>query len=130
MPDANKELLKEPVEYLKSDTRPPQPCIALSLSGGGYRAMLFHVGSLWRLFEVGLLGRIERISSVSGGSITAAVLGLAWDHIQASLAPDRDRFEKSLVQPIRRLAVETIDSWGIVGGCRTNRKRKKFGKDN
>ncbi len=27
----------------------PKEGIALSLSGGGYRAMLFHLGSLWRL---------------------------------------------------------------------------------
>lgn len=30
----------------------PEEGIALSLSGGGYRAMLFHAGALWRLNEV------------------------------------------------------------------------------
>lgn len=30
---------------------PPEEGTALCLSGGGYRAMLFHVGSLWRLYE-------------------------------------------------------------------------------
>lgn len=34
--------------------------------------MLFHVGVIWRLTEAGLLGRIGEVSSVSGGSITAA----------------------------------------------------------
>ncbi len=29
--------------------------IALCLSGGGYRAMLFHAGAIWRLIELGLL---------------------------------------------------------------------------
>ena len=29
----------------------PQPGIGLCLSGGGYRAMLFHLGALWRLNE-------------------------------------------------------------------------------
>ena len=48
--------------------------VALSLSGGGYRAMVFHVGALWRLNEVGLLSKLKRISSVSGGSITAGAL--------------------------------------------------------
>jgi len=43
--------------------------IGLCLSGGGYRAMLFHVGALYRLNEFGLLPRIARIASVSGGSI-------------------------------------------------------------
>ena len=52
--------------------------IAVCLSGGGYRAMLFHLGALIRLNEAGLLKKLGRISSVSGGSITAAVLGLHW----------------------------------------------------
>src|SRR5262245_53785101 len=56
----------------------PQAGIALCLSGGGYRAMLFHVGALWRFAELGYLKKLDRISSVSGGSITAAVLGLKW----------------------------------------------------
>jgi len=31
---------------------PPSPGIGLCLSGGGYRAMLFHVGAFWRLNEL------------------------------------------------------------------------------
>ena len=50
--------------------------IGLCLSGGGYRAMVYHVGAIIRLHELGLLSRIDRISSVSGGSITAGVLAL------------------------------------------------------
>ena len=49
---------------------------ALCLSGGGYRAMVFHAGALWRLYEAELLQGLKRISSVSGGSITTGVLGL------------------------------------------------------
>jgi hypothetical protein len=56
----------------------PRPGTALCLSGGGYRAMLFHLGTLWRLNETGYLQRLTRVSSVSGGSITAGVLGLRW----------------------------------------------------
>ncbi|MGH7947133.1 MAG: patatin-like phospholipase family protein [Opitutaceae bacterium] len=47
---------------------------ALCLSGGGYRAALFHLGALRRLNECGLLGHLDMISSVSGGSILAAHL--------------------------------------------------------
>lgn len=47
---------------------------ALSLSGGGYRAALFHCGVTRRLNELGLLSRIETITAVSGGSIFAAFL--------------------------------------------------------
>jgi NTE family protein len=55
--------------------------IALALSGGGYRAMLFHTGVLIRLNELGLLKEVSRISSVSGGSISAAYLGLIWKRL-------------------------------------------------
>lgn len=51
-----------------------EPGIGLALSGGGFRATLFHCGALWRLNDLGVLARLDRISSVSGGSITAGVL--------------------------------------------------------
>jgi len=53
-----------------------EPQAGLCLSGGGYRAMLFHLGSLLRLQETGILARVNRISSVSGGSIVAGLLAL------------------------------------------------------
>jgi NTE family protein len=40
-----------PVQDTLGEPAKPLPGIALSLSGGGYRAMLFHLGSLWRLNE-------------------------------------------------------------------------------
>src|SRR5438874_5526160 len=46
--------------------------IALSLSGGGYRAAAFHLGVLTFLDRVGLLQNVRAISTASGGSITAA----------------------------------------------------------
>jgi hypothetical protein len=48
--------------------------LVLCLSGGGFRAALFHVGALRRLNELGILARIDEISSVSGGSIVAVQL--------------------------------------------------------
>lgn len=46
--------------------------VGLALSGGGFRASLFHIGVLARLAELDMLRHIEVISSVSGGSILAA----------------------------------------------------------
>lgn len=46
--------------------------VGLALSGGGFRAAFFHVGVLARLAEVGLLPKVEVISTVSGGSIVGA----------------------------------------------------------
>lgn len=46
----------------------------LALSGGGYRASLFHLGVTRRLHELGVLQQTTRISSVSGGSILSGFL--------------------------------------------------------
>jgi NTE family protein len=99
-----------------TDDRPPEAGIALCLSGGGYRAMLFHVGCLWRLNDARMLGRLDRISSVSGGSITAAVLGMNWG--QLSLTPETasPNFQRLLVDPIRTMASTTVDEGAIFGG--------------
>ncbi len=45
--------------------------LGLCLSGGGFRAALFHLGALRRLAEVGLLGEVRTLSAVSGGSLLA-----------------------------------------------------------
>lgn len=55
--------------------------IALSISGGGFRAMLYHVGALKRLNDAGLLAEVEVVSSVSGGSIAAGMLAKAWKNL-------------------------------------------------
>src|SRR5690348_5014033 len=95
---------------------PPEPGMALCLSGGGYRAMLFHVGCLWRLNQLGLLGSLKRISSVSGGSITAGVLGMNWREMEFTPGKASGRFEQLLVAPVRQLAGTTIDEGAIFGG--------------
>jgi len=51
----------------------PKSNIALALSGGGVRAMVFHMGVLKALAERGLLEKVSKISTVSGGSL---LLGL------------------------------------------------------
>lgn len=94
----------------------PEPGLALCLSGGGYRAMLFHVGVLWRLYESGLLKSTKRISSVSGGSITAGLLGLKWSALPEDPAQGRPDFVREVADPIRALAGQTLDVGGIVGG--------------
>ncbi len=56
--------------------------IALALSGGGVRAMAFHAGVLRYLAERGMMERVCRVSSVSGGSLLAGLLfsqaGMKW----------------------------------------------------
>ncbi len=48
--------------------------VALCLSGGGFRAALFHLGAARRLNELGVLSRVDTFSAVSGGSIFSAFL--------------------------------------------------------
>jgi NTE family protein len=98
------------------DPQQPQPGMALCLSGGGYRAMVFHLGALWRLNELGYLLKLDRISSVSGGSITAAVLGLKWSRLSFDQHGVSPVFEAEIVGPVRALASKTIDRGAIVGG--------------
>lgn len=46
--------------------------LGLALSGGGFRASLYHLGVLARLAELDLLRHVEVLSCVSGGSIVGA----------------------------------------------------------
>ena len=49
--------------------RHPFERIALSLSGGGTRAVGFHLGSMSYLDRIGLLDNVRMLSTVSGGSV-------------------------------------------------------------
>lgn len=89
--------------------------VGLALSGGGFRATLFGLGSLWRLNEAGLLGRLDRIASVSGGSILAGLLAHRWRRLDFIEGTARN-FKAELVEPVRALCNKTIDvSAGIKG---------------
>jgi NTE family protein len=94
----------------------PKPGIALCLSGGGYRAMLFHLGTIWRLNELGILKKLDRVSSVSGGSITAGVLGFAWNKLTFDGNDVAINFGDLVIAPIRELAGDTIDAGSIIKG--------------
>lgn len=110
-----------PVQPTPAGLRDPTltPGIALCLSGGGYRAMLFHAGSLWRLNELGLLPRLDRISSVSGGSIAAGVLGLHWAELDFDEKGVSRNFTAKVVTAVRRLAAETLDISSVLTGLLT-----------
>ena len=58
--------------------------IGLALSGGGFRATLYHLGLARFLHDAGLLSKVTHVTSVSGGSIFAAHLLLNWGRVLAS----------------------------------------------
>ncbi len=89
--------------------------LGLALSGGGYRATLFGLGSLWRLNEAGLLGKLDRITSVSGGSILMGILAHRWQQLGFNNGR-ADNFEEVIAKPIRTFCGKTIDvGAGLIG---------------
>ena len=107
----------EPVRRIPGDEEEePKDGVALCLSGGGFRAMLFHAGTLWRLNEAGWLPRLDRVSSVSGGSITAGVLAQAWSDLDFDEAGRARAFALRVIEPLRDIAGERLDARAIVSG--------------
>jgi NTE family protein len=100
--------------------------ITLCLSGGGFRAMLYHAGALIRLNELGLLGQLSRVSSVSGGSITAGMLALAWQKLtwtDEGVRIEPASLDAEVIRPLRQLAKHTVDvsaiGWGSLNPFRS-----------
>jgi predicted acylesterase/phospholipase RssA len=58
--------------------------LGLALSGGGFRATLYHLGVVRYLKDAGLLGSVSHITSVSGGSILAAHMVMNWERYTES----------------------------------------------
>ena len=108
------------------DETPPsrQRGIGLCLSGGGFRATLFHLGAIQRLFELGIATRpdFDTVASVSGGSLTAA----QWAIATSLRAGNRDaageailglNFTRDIARPLLALTAKDI---------RTGAMAKKF----
>ncbi len=79
----------------------------LALSGGGYRASLFHLGVTRRLHELGVLQTITRLSSVSGGSILAGFLAHRMLERDATNL-EFDDWEAEVSAPFRELVRKDI----------------------
>jgi NTE family protein len=89
--------------------------IGIALSGGGFRATLFGLGGLWRLNDAGLLGKLDRVTSVSGGSILAGVVASRWRNLQF-IGGRATNFESVIVEPLQTFCSETADiEAGLLG---------------
>jgi NTE family protein len=84
--------------------------IALALSGGGIRAMVFHLGVLRRLAERGLLERVTKVSTVSGGSLLVGLMlqetDLQW--------PTSERFLSHTLPALRSKFCARSLQWGAL----------------
>ena len=85
--------------------------IGLCLSGGGYRAALFHLGAVRRLNELGILAKLKTISSVSGGSIVSAHLAARLPWPLTGPVPD---WESRVAAPFRRFTSTNIRTPALV----------------
>ncbi len=89
-------LVKRCGDRLRPAQPPPPaegPPIAVTFSGGGFRATFAALGVVRYLADVGLLGNVRYVSSVSGGSVANGMLAIAWPRLReqgfSALAVDR-----------------------------------------
>lgn len=88
--------------------------IGLALSGGGTRAIVFHLGLLKALAEKGLWSDITYLSTVSGGSLCVALVmacnANAWPDEETFLNNTLPRIQKMLTAPQWK-AIQTYLFW-------------------
>ena len=70
----------------------------LALSGGGFRATLYHLGVVRYLHDAKLLNDVSHITSVSGGSIIAAHLVLNWQRYTGTEQEFEEAAEERIIQ--------------------------------
>lgn len=78
--------------------------IGLAFSGGGYRAAAYHIGTLRALHKLGVLDKVDVISSVSGGSIIAASYAL----LDGNYESFEDMFSKKIRKGVLHLALVNL----------------------
>src|SRR5262245_54155869 len=75
--------------------------LGLALSGGGFRATLFHLGVVRLLYETNQLPLAKRIGAVSGGSILAAHIVLHWEKYTGS-TEEFDKASQEIFEFVRK----------------------------
>src|SRR5882762_1103626 len=94
-------------KYLPSSNKIPNS-IGLALSGGGFRATLFHLGAIRRLHELGVLSKLTTVSSVSGGSILNGFLA---SRLANGLLKGISNFTTEVAHPVRQFCSLNIRRW-------------------
>ena len=87
--------------------------IGLALSGGGFRATLYHLGVIRFLYEAGLLPSVTQICCVSGGSIFGAHLVQNWDRYTGSPEQFQEAADEIVAFTRADLRGKVIRSWAF-----------------
>jgi NTE family protein len=90
--------------------------VGLCLSGGGFRAMVYHVGVLLRLNELGALPQIREVASVSGGSIAAGKLAQSWGRLNFDERGVATNLSEQVAEPLLCFATTAVDARSILLG--------------
>lgn len=88
--------------------------VGLALSGGGYRASLFHLGAMRRLHELGLLQQVTRLSSVSGGSIISGHMAQCVMGHSTNGKLAFDDWDAQIAKPFRRFVKHDARTWPTI----------------
>ncbi len=101
-------------------TEAATPKIGLALSGGGSRAIAFHLGCLRALNQLGLLDRVVVLSTVSGGSVIGACLQAHQGDFSSFEGKIRQLLTQGLVAQMRRklfsaVGIKVVTALFIVG---------------
>lgn len=107
--------LADDYDQLTIECHDPQPLpappsapardVGLALSGGGSRAIAFHLGCLRALHDRGVLERVAVVSGVSGGSVMSALWAYSDDDFDSFDARVCELLRRGLHVPIARRAL-------------------------
>lgn len=113
--------------------------IGLALSGGGSRAMAFHLGCLRALNDLGILDKIGVLSTISGGSVIGAYYAYtptkSFDEFEQDICSFlRDGFQHKIVRELAKpqnlipCAANALVVWGqeIVSLLRKQNKIQRY----
>lgn len=89
--------------------------IGLALSGGGSRAIAFHLGCMKALHDEGVLDQIELLSSVSGGSVIAAMYAYSDVTFDVFSAQVKDQLRRGFIWGILRYTLCSTETVKILG---------------
>lgn len=105
----------------ESEVSIAEPKIGLALSGGGSRAIAFHLGCLRALQELEVLDKVKVLSTVSGGSVIGALYALSDEPFSEFEKRIRTILVRGLARPTIRTAFLTAEGpkavlcWAVVG---------------